>query len=111
MQEWDTVNRCGAGKWSTSKSDPFSHYCNLHDLAYLRGGTLTDLAKADKAFIRGIWQNATRHPLRIPRAILYTGIVTLIARYFWRPCNRLEGETCETGKFKDPKDQGSVDSP
>jgi hypothetical protein len=99
-KEWDTKDRCGEGKYSTGSSDPFLPWCVAHDEAYLKGGTLKELASADKSFLKGIWLNTFFHPWRAPRALFYSAAVIFAGRFFWRPCDRTKGEICEAGRVK-----------
>lgn len=85
---WDRVDRCGAGRLSTGPDDVFNDECLLHDYAYLRGGTVDDMLKADREFFDRIWFKAAQNWWLIPRAAIYTAIVSVAARWWWRQEDR-----------------------
>ena len=99
--DWDTIDRCGAGRFSTSpETEPFLEDCTEHDHEYLEGGTVEEMVRADNRFHRGIWRKAvagcragavTCVKLAL-RATFFSAIVELTGRYFWTTWNRLKGK-------------------
>lgn len=89
LKDWDDRPYCGNGLFSTGPNDPFAEECAKHDQDYLGGGGVERLWGKDVEFYRGIWRKALRNPLLIPRAILYTVVVNIFARFFQRRESRL----------------------
>lgn len=92
---------CGGdapGTHTDPAEDPMTPACVVHDIDYLRGGTVDDMIEADDRSFRAMWFLAAKEPLFVKRqllraqAVLYYGVILTVGRYFWRNENRLKGE-------------------